>query len=186
MALINIPSSGIWSSIASALNSMFAEIFGRTGWGYYVDTQYAVGSQLSVLADTDTLLPNNKGSVIESQKPTDVDTFYDGSVITGRNGDDIIVSIDFFITPTNVNTTLCEVWLDITGGTGTPANLANLYRRQITFPKGSGVERKVSFSHSGYTLGTWEANGAQVYIRTNGTATVYGASYILKRTHKAR
>jgi hypothetical protein len=186
MAQINIPSSGIWSTIATALNSMFAEIFGRTGWGNYSDTQYTDVSPLPVLADTDTVLPNNKGSVIESQKPTDVSTFYDGSVITGRNGDDIIISIDFFITPTNVNTTLCEVWLDITGGTGVPANLANLYRREFSFAKGVDEERKVSFSQSGYTLNTWEANGAVVKIRTNGAATIHGASYIIKRTHKAR
>lgn len=186
MALINIPNSGIWSTFATAFNSMFSEVYDFTGWGQYNDTQYTVGSQFSVLANVDTLMPNNKGAVIESQKPSDIATFYDGSVITGRSGDDIIVSIDFYITPTNVATTECEVWVDITGGTGTPVEFANLQRRIFTFPKGTGVERKISFVNSGYTLGTWQANGAVVKFRTNGTATIYGAQYILKRTHKAK
>ena len=186
MAQINIPDTGLWATIATALNNMFSEIFGRTGWSYHQDTQYTGGTTFPVLANLDTLLPNNNLSKIESQKPTDVVTFYDGTIITGRNGDDIIISIDFTVTPTSAGTSLIEVWLDITGGTGTPVGLANLYRRTLTFPKGQGVDRKVSFSHSGYTLNTWEANGAQVYVRTDGTATIKDISYIIKRTHKAR
>lgn len=185
MAQINIPSSGVWATIATALNNMFAELFGRTGWGAYADTQYTQSSQFAVTAVT-TNLPNNKGSVIESQKPTDVTTFYDGTTILGRNGDGILITVEFFITPTNANTSLVEVWLDLTGGTGTPANLANVYRRPFTFPKGTGVERKISFTVAGYTLDTWEANGAVVKILTDNTATVYGASCIITRTHKAR
>jgi len=186
MAKVTIPTSGLWSAIAGLFNSMFDEIYGRTGWAYYADNQYTSGAPLAVLADTDTSLPNNAATVIESQKPTDITTFYDGTVITGRDGDDIIISIDFTIEPTNVGTTLIEVWLDITGGTGTPASLANLYRREFGFAKGVGVARKVSFSHSGYTLNTWATNGAVVKIRTNGTADIYDIGYILKRTHKAR
>jgi len=183
---ITIPQSGLWGTIATALNSMFDVIFGRTGWGYYVDDQYTSSSPFTVAGDTDTIMPNNKASVIESQKPTDVTTFYDGTSILGRNGDGIGISIDFTIVPTNVNTTLVEVWVDITGGTGTPENLANLYRRILTFPKGTGTPRKVSFSHIGYTLGTWEANGGVVKIRANGSAEIYDVAYIITRTHKAR
>ena len=187
MALINIPDSGIWSSIASALNSMFTDIYNNSdGWGYYQDTQYTTGNRFSVTGNVDTDLPNNKLSVIESQKPDDVATFYDGLTIPGRNGDDIIISIDFTVVPTSASTSLIEVWLDITGGTGTPTGLANLYRRIFTFPKGTGVERKISLSHSGYTLNTWEANGAAVKIRTDNSADIFDINYIIKRTHKAR
>jgi hypothetical protein len=186
MALISIPTSGIWSSIASALNSMFSEIFGMTGWGNYSDTQYTSASPISISGGVDITLPNNKLNSIETQKPTDITTFYDGVTIPGRNGDGILISIEFTIKPTNVATTLCEAWIDITGGTGSPVNLANLYRRPFNFPKGVGIERKISFSHAGYTLDTWEANGGVVKIRTDGAADVYDVSYIITRTHKAR
>tara|TARA_R110000772_G_scaffold246660_1_gene360367 strand:- start:198 stop:758 length:561 start_codon:yes stop_codon:yes gene_type:complete len=186
MALINIPDSGLWASIASSLNLNFGVIEANTGWGSYADTQYTTAARFSIPANTNTLLPNNKVNIIESQLPSDVATFYDGTVIPGRNGDGIIISIDFSIVPTAVGTTLAEVWIDITGGTGTPVNLANLYRRAFNFPKGTGVERKISFSHSGYTLGTWQANGGVVKIRTDGTADIFDVSYIITRSHKAR
>ena len=154
--------------------------------GDIIKTRSVTGNRFPVTGNVDTDLPNNKLSVIESQKPDDVATFYDGLGITGRNGDDIIISIDFTVVPTSASTSLIEVWLDITGGTGTPANFANLYRRIFTFPKGNGVERKISFSQSGYTLGTWEANGAVVKLRTDNSADIFDIGYIIKRTHKAR
>lgn len=186
MAIINIPSTGLWSTIATSLNNMFIEIFGRTGWGAYSDTQYTTASRLSISGSADVLLPNNKLSFIESQKPLDVATFYDGTTILGRDGDGILISIEFTIVPTSVGTTLCEVWLDITAGTGTPANLSNLYRRGFNFPKGQDVERKIVLSQSGYTLDTWQDNGAVVKIRTDGTADIFDVRYIVTRTHKAR
>ena len=186
MAIIgDIENNEVGSSVRSKLNMAIDVVNTHTGWGNYADTQYTDVSPLAVTA-VDTDLPNNKLNSIETQVPSDVVTFYDGTTITGRNGDDIIISIEFTIVPTQAATTICEVWVDITGGTGTPTNLANLYRRPFSFPKGTGVARKISFSHSGYTLNTWEANGGVVKILTNGTADIYNINYILKRTHKAK
>ena len=186
MAQINIPSSGIWSTIATALNSMFNEIFGRTGWASYVDTQYTSGSPFSVLANTDTPLPNNAGTIIDSQKPTDITTFYDGTTITGRNGDALDFMIYFKATPSAINQSL-DVYVDITGGTGTPANLARLYEQTFSFPRGSGVERGILYAlPSAYTLNTWQANGGVVYIRSDAALTLHSINYNFDRTHKAR
>lgn len=186
MAQINIPDTGLWATIANALNSMFSEIFGRTGWGDYVDTQYSSITPFPVPASTDTILPNNAGTTIDFQKPTDIATFYDGTTITGRNGDGLLITFEFIAVPTNVNTTEIEIWIDITGGTGTPVALANLYRRLETFEKGVGAEKTITYSIAAYTLGTWEANGGVVKVRTNGTCDIFGTRYILHRTHKAR
>jgi len=159
---------------------MFSEIYGRTGWATYTDTTYSVGSPLTVIADTDTVLVNNAGSKIESQIPTDVTSFYDGSVITGRNGDNIDLMIYFKATPSAINQYL-DIWIDIGGSVG------ELYRHTFSFPRGSGVERGVLYSiPSGYTLDTWEANGATVYIRTDASLTLYGTTFNIDRSHKAR
>ncbi len=65
----------------------------NTGWASYTDTTYVdAGTAWTLSADTDTILPNNKGIAIEFQMPPDIDTFYDGSVITGRNGDNLDVN----------------------------------------------------------------------------------------------
>tara|TARA_R110000772_G_scaffold27585_3_gene70054 strand:+ start:2187 stop:2726 length:540 start_codon:yes stop_codon:yes gene_type:complete len=151
-----------------------------TGWGNYSDTEYTSGSPFSIVADTDTVLPNNKGSVLEGQLPSDVTTFYDGTVITGQNGDSILITVDMKATPTSAGATYIEVWFDIGGAVG------ELYRRIISFPKGQGQLRPINFTVSGYTLGTWEANGATAYVRCNGTAEIYDIRYVITRTHKAK
>ena len=150
-----------------------------TGWGQWADTQYPCsGTAFSIAADTDTVVPNNGGAVIDAYMPDDVATFYDGSVITGREGDGILITIDLISTPTNANTTFVEIWFDIGGSVG------ELYRRIISFPKGAGIERPINFTVSGYTLNTWEANGATVFIRANGTLEVCDIRYIITRTHR--
>ena len=177
MAKQTIPTSGLWSSIVTLFNSMFTELYRATGWAQYADTQYTDVSPFSIVSNTDTVLPNNAGSVIDSQKPDDIATFYDGTVITGRNGDGLAITIDFNAVPTNVNTTYIEVWVDIGGAVG------ELYRRIISFPKGVGEIRPVNFTVVGYTLGTWETNGGTVYVRANGSADLYNIRYVLTRTH---
>lgn len=148
-----------------------------SGWGNYVDTAYTSGSPFALSTDADTALPNNKGSVLESHLPADVTTFYNGTTITGREGDNIIITVDFDCVPTAVGSTLLEVWFDIGGAVG------ELYRRPITFPKGQGEIRHVNFTTLGYTLDTWETNGATVYVRGNGTFDLYNIRYVISRSY---
>ena len=151
-----------------------------TGWAQHADTFYTALAPFAILADTDTVVPNNNGSVIDSQKPADVTTFYDGTVITGRNGDGITITVDLMVIPTSVNTTYIEFWFDIGG------SLGRIYPRIVSFPKGVGLERPLNFTVTGYTLNTWAANGATVYVRANGSANLHTIRYIITRTHKAR
>lgn len=180
MAKQTIPNTGLWSSIASLINSNFTDAYNFTGWTQYQDTQYTSGSPLSVVGNTDTILPNNALSKIESQKPDDIATMYDGTVITGRNGDGLGITIDMNAVPTNAGTTFLEVWIDIGGGVG------QLYKRIITFPKGTGIVRPINFTVNAYTLDTWETNGGTVYVRANGSIDLYDIRYVLTRTHKAK
>ena len=153
---------------------------GAPGWASYNDTQYTSGSPLVLAANTDTPLPNNAGSVVNSQLPSDITSFWDGSTITGRNGDNLDVQIYFKAESTVANQWL-DVWIDIGGGVG------ELYRQTFSFPKGSGVERGIMYSlASSYTLNTWEANGGTVYVRSNGIANIYDIVFNFDRSHKAR
>ena len=180
MARINIPFIGLWSTIADALNTMFTEIYDRTGWASYVDTQYTEGSPFVLPANTDTTMPNNAATVIDHQKPVDIATFYDGTVITGRDGDSLDVMIYFKAKPTVVSQNI-DVWVDIGGAVG------ELYRQTFTFPKGAGVERGILYAlPSAYTLNTWQANGGTVYIRSDNSVDIYDIVYNFDRTHKAR
>ena len=180
MAQINIPSSGLWSTIASALNSMFSELYGMTGWAQYSDTQYTSVNTFSVSPDTPTVVPNNAGTIIDFQKPTDVISFYENGRITGRNGDSLDIMIYFKAVPSALEQSI-DVWIDI-GGT-----INKLYEITNAFPKGAGTERGVLYAlPSAYTLGTWEANGGIVYIQSNDVLEIYDINYNFDRSHKAR
>lgn len=152
----------------------------RTGWASYNDTQYTSISAFTINADTDTLLPNNAGNTVDFQKPTDIDTFYNGTKITGRNGDNLDIQIYFKAVPSTQNQYL-DVWVDIGGSVG------ELYRQTFSFPRGSGIERGIMYSlASSYTLGTWEANGGSVYVRSNASTQIYDIVFNFDRSHKAR
>jgi hypothetical protein len=129
-----------------------------SGWADYVDTQYTSGSPLALVANTDTNLPNNAGTIRNAHLPSDIAQFYDGTKILGVDGDAYLWTLDFKVTPTNANTTYLETWIDIGGEIG------ELYRRIVTFPKGNGVERSV----------------------THTTANVYDIRHVLFRLHNSR
>lgn len=147
-----------------------------SGWGDYIDTTYTQASPQLILANIDTILMNNSGTGVRAQEPEGV-VFVENGKIKGRFGESIAMSIEFNIVPTDASTTLCEVWFNIGGAIG------QLYRRPFTFPKGQGVERKITFTQLGYTYDTWQANGATVYVRTNGNASIYGTRFLINRGH---
>lgn len=150
-----------------------------TGWADYVDTQYTDIAPFSVLADTDTVLPNNAGAVLDAYKPELIDTFYNGTTITGSTGDARLITLSLNALPTSANTTQIEFWFDIGGAVG------ELYRRISGFPKGNGVIRPITLSTGVYTLDTWQANGATVYVRANGTVDLYDIRYVITQLHTA-
>jgi hypothetical protein len=164
-------------------NENFDEIYGATGWGDYVDTTYTVGSPFSVVDGAAAVaLPNNKGTVLETQKPIDITTFYDGSVITGRNGDGINITIEFKCKPTGAGASpRLSLYIDIGGAVGA------IYVRDFVLSKGSGVEHYYLSSFNAYTLNTWEANGGMVMVSAdNEDIDIYDIRYVITRTHKAR
>ena len=151
-----------------------------TGWATYRDTQYPDSANaFTIAADTDTAFPNNAGTKNETQKPEHVTTFYDGTFITGRNGDNLDVMIYFKAVPSN-NSQYVDVWVDIGGAVG------ELYRQTFSFPRGAGVERGILYAlPSVYTLDTWEANGGVVMVRSNASLDVYNINYNFDLSHKA-
>lgn len=155
-------------------------ITSTSGFVSHQDDQYTVASPLSITADTDTILPNNKGISYELEKPLDlVELVNSSGQIVGKEGDAYVATIEYTVKPTNVNTTYIDTWIDIGGGVG------QLYRRPHTFPKGVNIDRPITFSTGIYTLDTWEANGGTVYVRANGSADIHSIRFVIYRLHKA-
>lgn len=181
MPIGNIVDGELGSSVRGKLNQSIDLLNRQTGWASYIDTQYPlIGSAFSISANTDTSLPNNAGAIIDTQKPSDIGSFYDGTVISGRNGDNLDFMLYFKAEPSAVNQWI-DIWIDIGGTVG------ELYRQSFSFPRGSGVERGILYAlPSAYTLGTWQANGGTVRVRTDAQLSVYDISYNFDRSHKAR
>lgn len=233
--------------VYSFKTAVMLDLINRTGWASYVSKTHTVGTPLVISATTDTVLPIEAVTVIDSQKPDDVKTFYyakqlnlsatavgfiegenitgatsgatgkivevTGSIIritnqigtfvsetitgvtsgasatistisngkiTGRDGDSLDFMIYFKAASTN-NDQWLDVWVDIGGSIG------ELYRQTYSFPKGIGFERGILYSiPSGYTLNTWENNGATIYVRSSHTLNIVSPISInLDRSHRA-
>ena len=158
--------AGMGGGIAAALTS---------GWGAYVHT----GAMQTLAAGVKVTLTNNAGSVIETQKPADIATFYDGSVITGREGDGVAIGVELTFTPSSGAASLITVAIDIGGAVG------ELYVQEYTILHGSGVAHKVAYVANAYQLDTWEANGGLVKVLADGPGSVTLVRYVIQRLHKA-
>jgi hypothetical protein len=99
--------------------------------------------------------------------------------IRGVEGDGLNFLIDFKVKPTTASSTYIDVWLDIGGSIG------ELYRRTTSLPKGQNTEHGFTMSVGGYTLDTWESNGAIVYVRANAAVSIYDIRIVLTRTSQA-
>lgn len=231
------------------INENFEELYLQSGHASYTDTNYPDSVTPFVLsANTDTVLPINGAVVYDSQKPSDITSFYfsggldlssqvgtfttgeaitgissscvalikqqgtntieylgnlgtftngetiSGAVsgatatisalrsgyITGRNNDDLALTLYFLAEPSATDQWL-DVWLDL----GSPIGFR--YRQTFNFPKGSGTERGVVYDLSSlYNRSTWETNGAKIYVRSNASLDIYDISINFKRTYKAR
>lgn len=158
-----------------------------TGYASYVDDQYSSGSPFTVPANTDTVIPNNSGIVYDDHKPSDIEKLYDSVTGTfpGIDGDAWAAMIYLKAVPSVANQHV-DIWIDITGGSGTPASFADLYRDTKGFPRGSGVERGLLYTvPMGYNRSTWEANGGKIFIRSNAVLDIYGMTFNIAKFYRA-
>lgn len=156
---------------------------GPTGWASYVDGQYpTAGVPFALVADTDTVIPNDAlgSSTNETQLPDHIEKFYDGVTkrIPGRVNDGFFVTLDMFVVPTNASSTFFDTWIDV----GSP--VGQLYRKTVAFPKGQDQILHISDTVAVYSLETWQSNGGQIKMRSNGTCNVYGIRFVFHHLHK--
>jgi len=184
MALINIPDSGVWASIAAALNSNFTGINGRTGWAQYADTQYTVGNPFVVSAGTTVALPNNAGSTITSQLPTGVTELYDGTrMVSDDVGAAYAIRIGFTVSNSS-QTGAFALDADISAaGDGS----IDIFNRTTSLARGANTPQAYNTTNLIYSLGTFAANGAIIRFESiAGDSSIYDISYVISKIHKGR
>lgn len=147
-----------------------------TGWAQYKDN----GLITTTVANTPQQLLLNKDAVIETELPEGISTYWDATndVIPGRLNDGITVQLSLEAEPL-ANDLWLEIWLDLGGSIG------DIYRETFVFPKGSGVVRNVVYGLPSLFQGaTWVANGAQIWIESNGDVEISNATLNVTRVHK--
>lgn len=154
-----------------------------TGWGSYEDTVRVDSATALVLsADTKIDLPNNAGTIIESQLPYDISTFYDGTTIKGKYGDAMSISISFAVKPTTSSVTSILTVPDIGGAIGEIKE----YEVNKVFSKGNGIIQRYLAQYDCYIYDTWEANGATIKIESDQPCEIFNIRYYIVRKHKGR
>lgn len=156
----------------------------RTGWASYADNVYTVGSPFSVAAGVTSTLPNNAATVINSQLPTGVTSFYNSAtskITPQNNGDYYAITVRFKAKNTETQGGYFDFGLDIGGSLGI------IFKESKLFVKGANTEQDFVLTCNGYTAATFVANGGIPKITGgNGTTTIYNIEYQISRTHRAK
>ena len=151
-----------------------------TGWAFYKDGQYTVGAPFQAAVSTTLTLPNNAATIIDSQLPAGVTSFYDGAKITPENSGDYYTFTVRFKAKSTSNAGSFDFGIDI-GGT-----FGQIFKETLVFAKGANTEQAFTVVAPGYTLGTFIANGGVIKVRSGaGTVSFYDIELQVNRTHKA-
>lgn len=162
--------------------SLVINVQSTTGGADYADGQYTDLSPFALIESDGTVtLPNNAATIYDTQKPSTIPTFYDGTKIVGIDGNFYNITVEFSVRPTSAaNDIRVQTSIDIGGAVG------EIYYRDFSLTKGNGNEHFYSASFLFYSRDTFEANGGTVKIRTlNGPVEIYNIRYVFALTHNA-
>lgn len=151
------------------------------GWARYMDTEYTAAAPLSLAADTLTVLPNNKGTVVKSHSSIDFYENADNQKIYGQNLNDVyIITVEWKAQAPNANQT--HLNLSIQNGGGIIENLDIA----LAYIKGNATPQVFHNMFQYYIDQNFLDNGASLYIQSHGgTSTIWDIEYFIQRTQNA-
>lgn len=172
--------------VATNVENALAELKSQDphGWVSYTDTFYTGGTSLTISATAPgTIVPNNKGSAIESQQPLDlVNPMWNSTTnkfIPIRENDFYVLRLGFTISALSGTVDYVTLNCDIGGSVG------NVFSETFV-PRTVG--EKFVFTIPIYTAATFLANGGQFYLLKQGTGTlqIQNIQFLASRTHRGR
>lgn len=184
MAINAISNGESGLSVRGKLNDVIEVVNTNTGWGQYADTQYTDVSPFVVNAGVFTALPNNKGSVIESQLPDGTTTLYNGSRMTpDASGDGYILRVGFKAAcSSNNGGFILSGDISATGDGSIP-----IFTESVRVLRGANTPQTYSVSANIYSLNTFLANGAAInFEAVTGNFEIYDIVYVISKIHAAR
>jgi len=156
----------------------------KTGWASYKDTVYTLASPFTILDTTTEPIPNNAGTVLNSQLPNGITSFYNsatGKITPENDGDYYVTTIRLKAQTTAVMGGHLDFGIDIGGALGI------IFKETVIFAKGANIEHNFAFVCPGYTAATFVANGGipKLTALGGGNVKVYDIEYQIDRTHEA-
>lgn len=150
-----------------------------TGWWNIQDTTFTSSNPLSILTNTRTKLQINADSVIDSfgsNNSVSADIWDDTNykITPLQNGDSYIFRLSMTVNPT-LNNRNFTVDLDIGGTQGI------IFERSRRLTRGANVDIKISMTNSIFTLGTFIANGGEIYITCDGDVDIFNVSLFIQK-----
>lgn len=153
------------------------------GWARYDDTQYTIGSFLTVTDGTNVVIPNNAGSSVTTYINSSV-AFYNGTtkkVQTENEADVYTMIVTFKAKAPNANQTHIDISLSSTGAT--PYDRVS---KSLNFAKGNNQWENFYESFSFYADADFVINGNQWKIYAiGGDVHVASCIYFIQRTFNA-
>lgn len=153
-----------------------------TGWAQYIDTTATIGSPLTIAEGVTATFTNNANTVIDSQKPVGVTTFFDSAtqkITPQKDGDAYSISLRFKAKASVLNAYF-DVLLDIGGTQGI------ISQETCIFTRAANIEQRFDVDLTVFSADTFVANGGALTINAiSGDLEIYGINFLIVRTHEA-
>lgn len=153
-------------------------LIGASGWEVY---NHGGGAQ-TLVAGVRKKLEIDGATSQTNQAPIGVASLWDKVLdrITGRNGDAIVVKVQFVFTPDDATASDLSVDVDLRGPIGI------VEKQDFAVIQGAGVPHSFAFTFLAFQGATFEANGGEVYATCDGPGVVTNMRVVIARVHKAR
>lgn len=166
-------------------NNAFAQLADiGTGWASYGDTVYTVGSPFVVNSGVTATLGNNGATVMNSQLPYGVTSWYNGTTnkfTPTSDGDYYLWTIRFKAKNTASLNAYFDIGIDVGGSLGV------IFKETKLFVKGAGVEQDFTIVIPGFSGSTFVPNGGIPKVTSyGGNSSFYDITYQIERLHKKR
>jgi hypothetical protein len=167
--------------IGTLLDDFVESLDSITGhyWQHYRDSDYTVGSKLSIAGGVRTKLTNN-GVTRTEASPNGYPAVWDTTTnkIVPENLDDFYtIRLDIKGWSDLAQTNNFDVEMDIGGGIGVISADTGV------FIKGNGVEQSFNFSSQFFVGSTFITNGGELYITPDSDASFWDIGITISRTY---
>lgn len=151
----------------------------ETGWIQVSDDEHTQSTPLTISSNVRTLLPNNAANVLNVTNPIGGSTWWANDKFNPDNsGDTYDLRVGFIADPTLNNRNL-TLELDIGGTQGV------IWSKTLRLARGAGVDTRIIETIDIFTLGTFIANGGEIFITCDGDVDIYDIVIKIERKYRA-